>query len=43
VVAFGVAAFAMGIGVMSILIGVGISALDRRTARATAPEAVTAS
>jgi hypothetical protein len=43
VVAFGVAAFAMGIGVLSILIGVGISALDRRTARATAPEAVTAS
>jgi hypothetical protein len=43
VVAFGVAAFAMGIGVMSILIGVGISALDRRTARATAPETVTAS
>ena len=43
VVAFGVAAFAMGIGVVSILIGVGISALDRRTARATAPEAVTAS
>jgi hypothetical protein len=43
VVAFGVAAFAMGIGVVSIMIGVGISALDRRTARATAPEAVTAS
>lgn len=43
VVAFGVAAFAMGIGVLSILIGVGISALDKRTARATAPEAVTAS
>jgi hypothetical protein len=43
VVAFGVAAFAMGIGVLSILIGVGISALDKRTARATVPEAVTAS
>jgi len=43
VVAFGVAAFAMGIGVLSILIGVGISALDKRTTRATAPEAVTAS
>ena len=43
VVAFGVAAFAMGIGVLSILIGVGISALDKRTAGATAPEAVTAS
>ena len=32
VVAFGVAAFAMGIGVLSIIIGVGISALDKRTA-----------
>ena len=34
VVAFGVAFFAMGMGVLSILIGVGISALDKRTAQA---------
>ena len=34
VVAFGVAAFAMGVGVLSILIGVGIGALDKRTAGA---------
>ena len=32
VVAFGVAAFAMGMGVLSILIGAGICALDKRTA-----------
>lgn len=32
VVAFGVAFFAMGMGVLSIIIGVGISALDKRTA-----------
>jgi hypothetical protein len=32
VVAFGVAAFAMGMGVLSIIIGVGVSALDKRTA-----------
>ena len=31
VVAFGVAAFAMGIGVLALLVGVGISALDART------------
>jgi len=43
VVSFGVAAFAMGVGVISILIGVGISALDRRTRVAAAEsEAVTA-
>jgi len=34
VVAFGVAAFAMGVGVLSLLIGAGISALDKRTASA---------
>lgn len=34
VVAFGVAGFAMGVGVLSILIGLGISALDKRTAGA---------
>ncbi len=32
VVSFGVAAFAMGMGVITILIGVALSALDRRTA-----------
>lgn len=32
VVAFGVAAFAMGMGVLSIIIGAGVSALDKRTA-----------
>jgi hypothetical protein len=43
VVSFGVAAFAMGVGVISILVGVGISALDRRTRVAAAEsEAVTA-
>jgi hypothetical protein len=31
VVAFGVAAFAMGMGLLSILIGAGIGALDKRT------------
>ena len=31
VVAFGVAAFAVGMGVLSLLIGLGISALDKRT------------
>ncbi len=36
VVAFGVAAFAMGVGVLSIIIGVGVSALDKRTAVAGA-------
>ncbi len=38
VVAFGVAAFAMGIGVLSLLIGLAISALDKRTRTAAAPE-----
>jgi hypothetical protein len=43
VVSFGVAAFAMGVGVISILAGVAISALDKRTRTASAPaEAVTA-
>lgn len=37
VVSFGVALFAMGVGVISILAGVGISALDRRTAKAELP------
>ena len=37
VVAFGVAAFAMGMGLLSILIGVGIGALDKRTQVATLP------
>ena len=31
VVAFGVAAFAMGVGVLSLIIGLGISSLDKRT------------
>ena len=34
VVAFGVAAFAIGMGVLSLLTGAGISALDKRTAGA---------
>jgi len=43
VVAFGVAAFAMGVGVISIIAGVGISALDKRTSTVEAPaEVVTA-
>jgi hypothetical protein len=37
VVAFGVAAFAMGVGVLSILVGVGIGALDKRTRTADLP------
>ena len=37
VVAFGVAAFAMGMGLLSILIGAGIGALDKRTKVATLP------
>jgi hypothetical protein len=37
VVAFGVAAFAMGMGLLSILIGVGIGALDKRTQVAALP------
>jgi hypothetical protein len=37
VVAFGVAAFAMGMGLLSILIGAGIGALDKRTQVATLP------
>jgi hypothetical protein len=36
VVAFGVAAFAMGVGVLSLLIGAGIGALDKRTASSSA-------
>ena len=43
VVAFGVAGFAMGVGVLMLIIGAGISALDRRTAVADLPaEAVSA-
>lgn len=43
VVAFGVAAFAMGMGLLSILIGIGISALNKRTgAAATRDEAMAA-
>jgi hypothetical protein len=37
VVAFGVAAFAIGIGILSVLIGLGLGALDRRTRTAAAP------
>jgi hypothetical protein len=37
VVAFGVAAFAMGMGLLSILIGAGIAALDKRTQGAALP------
>jgi hypothetical protein len=37
VVAFGVAAFAMGMGLLSIIIGVGIGALDKRTQAAELP------
>jgi hypothetical protein len=37
VVAFGVAAFAMGVGLLSILIGLGISSLDKRTKAAALP------
>jgi hypothetical protein len=37
VVAFGVAAFAMGVGVLSILTGAGIASLDRRTSRTELP------
>jgi hypothetical protein len=37
VVAFGVAAFAMGMGLLSILIGAGIGALDKRTQVAALP------
>jgi hypothetical protein len=37
VVAFGVAAFAMGMGLLSILTGAGISSLDKRTSRVEAP------
>ena len=40
VVAFGVAAFAMGVGVLSLLAGAGIGALDKRT-RAAANTATT--
>ena len=37
VVAFGVAAFAMGVGLLMLLIGAGISALDKRTITAALP------
>ena len=37
VVAFGVAAFAIGVGVLMLIIGAGISALDKRTAVAGLP------
>ncbi len=40
VVAFGVAAFAVGMGVLSLLIGAGIGALDKRT-RAAVPSTTT--
>jgi hypothetical protein len=41
VVAFGVAAFAMGVGVLSLLTGMGISALDKRSRTVPAsPEAL---
>jgi hypothetical protein len=39
VVSFGVAAFAMGVGVISILVGAGISSLDKRTRVAAPAEA----
>ena len=39
VVAFGVAAFAMGVGVLSLLIGWAIAALDRNARRALAASA----
>lgn len=42
VVAFGVAAFAMGVGVVTILVGVAVSALDKRTSVASVEAAVTA-
>ncbi len=42
VVAFGVAAFAMGIGVLSIIIGLGIGALDKRTRTADLPQEMVA-
>lgn len=37
VVAFGVAAFAMGMGLLSILTGAGIAALDKRTRKVELP------
>jgi hypothetical protein len=37
VVAFGVAAFAIGVGVLMLLIGAGIGALDKRTSTAVVP------
>ena len=40
VVAFGVAAFAVGVGILSILIGLGIAALDKRTRVAAAQSSV---
>lgn len=37
VVAFGVAAFAMGVGILSILTGAGIGSLDKRTRKVELP------
>jgi hypothetical protein len=37
VVAFGVAAFAMGVGLLMLIIGMGIGALDKRTTSAAVP------
>ncbi len=37
VVAFGVAAFAMGMGLLSILTGAGIASLDKRTSKVEVP------
>ncbi len=41
VVSFGVAAFAMGMGLVLVLIGLAVSALDRRTSVATVEVAAT--
>lgn len=41
VVAFGVAAFAIGVGVLSLIIGAGIGALDKRTRAAVASTTTT--
>jgi hypothetical protein len=41
VVAFGVAAFAMGMGVLSLLIAAGLGALDKRTRVAAVPATTT--
>ena len=42
VVAFGVAAFAVGVGVLSLLMGAGIGALDKRTRTAVPSTTTTA-